>query len=141
MSTRTDEERVTRAPLLILLGGEPRPVIPLTIKKSRLWKQELAGLLGQLGGLEFTLSDDDGKFSMDGIRTAVETMAVAVPEKLEALVLSYLRASDPAISGEWFEETASDQEVTDALMRLIEATFPFLWKLGELAKVAQGLAR
>lgn len=143
MGERTDEDRAHVAPIVITLGGEPFSVRPLTLKKSRAWKRDLALLLGDLGGLQVNMTGADGAFSLDAVKGAFDAVAIAVPEKLAALVLSYIQASDPSADRtvEWFEDLANDREVTDALMQLVEVTFPFLWKLGDLAKVSGALAR
>ena len=129
---RSDEAVLTRQALEVTLGGEKRLIRPLVIRESRQWRKRVAEAFAELGALDtstLNLADPEG------VRRALELVAVTVPEKITDLVLAYA----PELDREWFETHVTDEEATEALVKMLEATFPFLRKTSDLARMAAAL--
>jgi hypothetical protein len=136
---RTDDDRVRAAPLTLILGGQERLVKPLVIRQSREWKALLAESLGELSGLSFdNWVGEGGRVAPQGVKEALALLAVQVPEKLETLVFDYLKRADAATDTEALRDLATDEEIVEALWLLLRVTFPFVWKLGDLAGLLRG---
>lgn len=129
---RTDEDRAVGAPFPVRLGGAERLLRPLPLKHSRGWKRKLNDALARLGDVRLDVLDAAGHLSMEAIRPLVTTVATTLPEVLADLVWSYVHAAEPELSKDWFEASVNDEEIVDALLRMIEVTFPFLRRLGSV---------
>jgi hypothetical protein len=129
---RTDEAVLTRQALEVTLGGEKRLVRPLVIRDSREWRKRVAEAFAELGALDagtLNLADPEG------VRKALELVAVTVPEKIADLVLAYA----PELDREWFEAHVTDEEATEALVKMLEVTFPFLRRTSDLVRLTAAL--
>ncbi len=129
---RTDEAVLTRQHLELTLGGEKRLVRPLVLRDSRAWKRKVAEAFAELGALDSsTLNLADPA----GVRQALELIAVTVPERITDLVLAYA----PELDREWFEAHVTDEEATEALVKMLEVTFPFLRRTSDLVRLTAAL--
>jgi hypothetical protein len=130
--TRTDDDRAVGAPFTVRLGGGERPLRPLPLKHSRGWKKKLNEALTRFGDIKLDVLDANGQLSLEAIQPLIKTVAVTLPDVLADLVWAYVHAAEPELSKEWFEDSVNDEEIVDALLRMIEVTFPFLRRMGSV---------
>jgi hypothetical protein len=123
---RTEEEKVTQAPLILILGGIEREVRPLVIRDSRAWRAKVAKLIGGLPQYAKATSDDPDQF-----KTAIDGMMSAMPDSIVDLVFDYARELDR----EEIEGIATDTEISIAFTRILEVAFPLARSLAEAVKV------
>jgi len=123
---RTEEEKVTQAPLLIILGGREYDVKPLVIRDSRAWRAKVAKLIGGLPQYTKTTSDNPDQF-----KVAIEGMMSAMPDAIVDLVFDYARDLDR----EMIEAVATDAEISVAFTQILEVAFPLARSLAEAVKV------
>lgn len=138
---RTDADRVGKVALRLLLGGQVKEVRPLVLRKSKEWKRTFAGVIGDAIGLTFDAEKAGSTASPQALKDMVEAVALNVPDKLQDLVFAYLRLADPTLDLDALEDLVTDQEITDALWAMIQVTFPFFWKAGDLVKLAGSFSR
>lgn len=111
---RSESDILGRAGIPIVLGGKTHYPIPRTIARNRAWKdhvqRSLASRFAALDGL-------------DGIDEFYAYLSDSV-EVLVDLVVGY-DESGTVPGRDWVEENASDHEVLEAFMVLLEHAFPF----------------
>jgi len=122
---RNEEDKVTQAPLILILGGQEHPVKPLVIRDSRAWRAKVAQLIGGLPQYTKTSSDDPDQF-----KVAIEGMMSAMPDAIVDLVFDY--AKD--LKREEIEAVATDAEVSVAFTQILEVAFPLARSLAEAVK-------
>lgn len=115
MVERTEEQKLTQSPIIIVLGEKEYEVKPLVIKDSRMWRAEVAKLLGSLSQYTGITTDTPDKFM-----EAMQAMLVAMPDAVVNLVFSYAKSLDR----EAIECVATDAEMARAFNQIIEVAFP-----------------
>lgn len=118
--TPAEEEAIlTRAGILIVLGGHAKSVAPLTIDRNREWKKALADLIGvAFGSLAASASD---------WTQLVTTLAGMTDQQID-LLIAYDEAG--SLGGrEWIERHATEREVWDGLKAVLDEAFPHLAEL------------
>jgi hypothetical protein len=116
----------------ITLGGQDREIAPLSIAKSKLWREEAIAVLNTFAGVQ--LADFDPQRPLQNWEQIFKIMLTQMPEQVERLTLRYLELADPSLSADWIIEHATDGEIADALIAFVQATFAVLWKLGALTQ-------
>jgi hypothetical protein len=113
------EAEVVSATISVTVGGVPKTLPVLSIKRNRTWKARLIGRAGTILG------------SVEDVETWAGALALvtnAVDDMLEML-LEYDRAA--ALGGrEWLEEHATDAEIWAAFKEVARAAYPPLADLG-----------
>ncbi len=117
---RTEEQKVARAPVIVVLGGKDHEIIPLVISESRAWRIAVVAALGELQGHTQTSSDDTGAF-----QSSLDALLVGMPDKVLDLFFQYAKGLDrPTI-----EATATDKEVAEAFEKVVALAFPLAQSL------------
>lgn len=115
----------------VVLGGQEYEVVTLSIKASRVWREQLGAPVQQLMGV-LTEADSlrlDSPADVVRILDVVRANLLGAPDFIFAAVCAYC----PAIKRdrEAIEETATDAELMDAFVEVLKLAFPF----GRLASV------
>jgi hypothetical protein len=112
---RTEEEKLARAPVSVILGGKEYEIRQLTLAESRVWKKKVASLLAEGFKSTRATSDDIDKFS-----ASLSTFMIDAPDALIDLFFSY--AKD--LNREEIESVATESEIAVAWERIREVAFP-----------------
>ena len=126
---RTEEQKLTQAPIVVVLGGKEFPIRPLVIKESREWRQKLCKVLGMLPQYANVTTDTPDKFE-----AALNAMLVAMPDQVVDLVFDYAKE----LNREEIEAIATDAEIAKAFEQIGEVAFPLARSVvGAMTKLAQ----
>jgi hypothetical protein len=117
---RTEEEKVVQAPIVIILGGQEYNVKPLVIRDSRIWRQKVADLLGNIP--KHITPDSD---KPDEFKVALQSLMSTVPDAIIDLLFDY--AVD--LDREEIEGIATDAEIGIAFTKILEVAFPLTQSL------------
>jgi len=112
---RTEEEKLTRAPIVVILGGKEYKVAPLVIRDSREWRKKVVELIAPLPGL-ININTDDEK----GFGEALNQLLVAMPDQVLELFFEYAKDLDR----KEIEGAATDAELKDAFAEVMKIAFP-----------------
>ena len=112
---RTEEQKIARASVSVILGGKEYEVKQLTLNESRVWKQQVAKLLTEGFKQTKVSSSDPEKFS-----EALLVFMIDAPNALVDLFFSY--AKD--VNREEIEEIATEAEISVAWEKVREVAFP-----------------
>lgn len=125
---RTEEQKVARAPIAIVLGGEPHDVAVLAICDSRVWRKEVVAALGLVRGFAAVTSDAPEEF-----KDALEAMLLGMPDKVVDLFFQYAKdLTRPEIEG-----VATDSEIAKGFEQMIEVSFPLASSLvGAMGRIS-----
>ena len=125
---RTEEEKLCKAPIKVVLGGKDYEVPPLVIKDSRAWRAKVSEALGGIPDFMAVTSDDPAAF-----KTAMDGMLVKMPNTVAELFFSYATGLDR----EAIEAVATDTELATAFEEVAAMAFPLISSLvGIMGKVA-----
>lgn len=126
---RTEEEKLTQAPIILILGSKEHKVRPLVIKESKEWREELAKLISSLPEHVNASTDNPEEFG-----DAVNAILVTMPDKVIDLVFLY--AKD--LNRQEIESVATDAEIATAFEQIVEVAFPLAKSLaGAMTKLPQ----
>lgn len=113
---RTEEEKVSQAPIKVILGGKEYDIPLLVIKDSREWRKKAApfqALLAKYAGISI---DNPEEFE----QSLAEIMGSRIDETID-LFFGYAKDLDrPKI-----EAVATDREVVAAFSEVAKVAFPF----------------
>lgn len=115
---RTEDQILHSEPVQVILGGRKYPVRPLSIRKSREWRQLLSA----------TIQEVLGKHSGPASADALGAVFMRVPEKMGELLWAYA----PELPRAEIEEEATDAELVAALREVMRLAFPFVGELQTL---------
>ncbi len=125
MSKRTEDEKVTQAPIRVVLGGQEYEIKPLVIRDSRKWRAQVVELLNELPAFANLDTEKPEEFSQI-IQSFLQTM----PDKVVDLFFGYAKELDrDAIEG-----VAIDADIVKAFGQVMEVAFP-------LASSASGMLK
>ena len=125
MTERTEDEKVTQAPIKVWLGGEEHEVKLLVIKDSRQWRAAVVELLATLPRYVKVTTDEPEEFG-----AAMNAMVSAMPDKVIELFFQYAKDLDK----DEIEATATDAEVAAAFEKVVSVAFPLVGSLGTLTE-------
>jgi hypothetical protein len=111
---RSELEVLTRSGIPLILGGQTFMVRPRSIKSNRMWKVRVQGALSEKFTSLDGISDVDGFYGF-----LAESGDVLID-----LVIAY-DETNALPDRAWIEDNASDHEILEALMVLLEQAFPF----------------
>lgn len=106
---RTEEEKLTRAPIVVILGGNKYEIAPLVIKYSRDWRKKSIPLIGYLIGY----ADSPKKNLTEAI---TELFTTKTDEILDSF-FEYARD----LPRDEVEENATDGEIILAFLEVFNA--------------------
>jgi len=121
MENRTEEDKLTKAPLVVILGGKEHTVAPLVIKYSREWRKTSMPLINFL----ITYSRQKGRDMEDGI-------SELFGDKTDAIIESFFEYARE-LNREEIEGIATDGEIITAFLGVFNA---FVSPLSEMAPKA-----
>ena len=111
---RSDEDKVTQAPIMVSFGGKEYELKPLVIKESREWRKQFAGVLK---GLPLFVNAIDTTKHFEKV---INGMFMDVPDQVIDLIFAY--AKD--LPRDEIEAVATDAEMSKAFESIIEVAFP-----------------
>jgi len=112
---RTEEQKVARAPIVVILGGNEYKITPLVIRDSREWRAKVIKLVAPIPQLVSTKIDTPEDFGQ-----ALTEMLVTMPDQVIDLFFEY--AKD--LNREEIEGVATDADIVKAFREVIEVAFP-----------------
>ena len=102
MANRTEEQKLSQEPLVVLLGGKEHKVKLLSIKDSRAWRADVSELLASLPQYMNITTDDP-----EGFGQAMSALIGSMPDKIVELFFKYAKE----LNREELETVANDQEI------------------------------
>lgn len=114
---RTEEEKVVRAPIKVIFGGNKYEIAPLVIRDSREWRKKVIGLVAPLPQMIKTTLDVNDS---DAFGKVLTNMLITMPDQVIDLFFEY--AKD--LNREEIENIATDAELALAFEEVIKVTFP-----------------
>ena len=124
-SKRTEEEKVARAPILVILGGKEYKIAPLVIRDSREWRKQVIELIAPLPELVKVSSDNT-----EGFEAVLKQMLITMPDQVLDLFFDYAKDLDR----EEIESIATDDEVAKAFEEVSKVAFPLAESLPKVLK-------
>ena len=124
MTSRSENDIVTKAPIVVSLGNKEYDIAPLVIKEARAWRVKVVEVLASLPSLEDT-ADTPENFD-----AALKLLLVTMQDTVLDLFFEYAKELDR----EEIEGIATEDEVADAFSRVIEVAFPLARSLPEIRK-------
>ena len=126
---RTEEQKVLRAPIVVILGGNEYEIAPLVIRDSRQWRIKAVDALSSLPQYTKVTTDDAEQFG-----EALKAMLVVMPDTVLDLFFEYAKE----LNREEIETVATDEEVAEAFRQVAAMAFPLAQSLvGAMAKISQ----
>lgn len=127
--TRTEEQIVTRAPIVVIFGEKKYDIAPLVIKDSREWRRKAIQLMAPLPQYAQVTMENPEEFS----RVLTE-MLVTMPDQVIELFFEY--AKD--LNREEIEGIATDAEMVTAFEEVVKVAFPLAESLPKvMARLSQ----
>ena len=120
-SKRTESDKITHAPVIILLGGKKYELKPLPIKFSSAWRKKLVQVFAGLPSGK-KMMEADNVDNPEVFTASLETMFVDMPEKIIGLFVEYARD----LKQEELEEIATDAEIAYGFEQAINMAFPLV---------------
>lgn len=112
---RTEEQKVARAPIVVILGGKEYEIAPLVIRDSREWRKKIISLITPLPDLIKVTMDNPEDFG-----NILTQMMVVMPDQVIDLFFEY--AKD--LNREEIEGIATDAEMAKAFEEVVKVAFP-----------------
>lgn len=129
MNKRTEDDKVTQAPLEVILGGKKYSVKLLVIKDSRQWRKEVTEGIASFSKYTQVTMDDTEKFG-----GAIKQMLSVMPDTVIDLVFKYAKDLDR----EFIESVATDAEMEIAFGQMVDVAFPLSRSLvGTMTRLSQ----
>jgi hypothetical protein len=119
---RTEEDKVTQAPVIAILGGTEYEIKPLVIAESRQWRREVGKLFGDMPGLLKQEGTED-----EVVATALSIFFQQMPDTVIDLFFGYAKDLDR----EAIEMVATEAEIAVAFRDIMEVAFPLANTLTE----------
>ena len=113
---RTEEEKLLKSEITVIIGGKEYKIKPLVIKEAREWRKKFAQLIGRLPALASVTTDDS-----DGFQNAANAMLVGNPDQMIDLFVEYSKLDRDLI-----EDNATEPELADAIDKVMEVAFPLV---------------
>ena len=112
---RTEEDKLTQSPILVILGGKEYPIRPLVIKESREWRRKLVVIFKKLPQYLKMTTDNP-----EGFSEALNEMLIEMPDMVTDLFFSYAKDLDR----EEIESSATEEDLSKAFQEVIKYAFP-----------------
>ena len=112
---RTEDEKITRAPITVTLGGEEYEIAPLVIRDSRSWRSKVIKLIAPFPDMVNVTTDTPEDFTQ-----VLTTVLVTMPDEVIGLFFEYAKN----LNREEIEGKATDAELTQAFKEVVALAFP-----------------
>ena len=116
VEARTEEEKVVRAPIVVILGGNEYNIAPLVIRDSREWRKKAA--IFQAAVAKYASVDSNNPVEFE--KSLIEMLTDRFDQTID-LFFDYAKDLDP----EEIEGKATDGEIVVAFQEVIKMAFPF----------------
>ena len=113
---RTEEQKVARVPIKVILGGKEYKIAPLVIRDSRVWRQKVGPWKAKLAQYASVDSDNPEEFE----KALTDLMVSRIDETIDFF---FEYAKD--LNKEEIEGVASTKEVIEAFNAVFKVAFPF----------------
>lgn len=129
MPERTEEDKLLKSPIVVVLAGKEYEIKLLVIKEAREWRKQFSKVLGKLPTYAKTTTDD-----AEGFSAAINGIMVAMPDEMADLFFAY--AKD--LNREEIENTATEIELARGIEAIMEVAFPLVRSMtGAMGKMSQ----
>jgi len=112
---RTEEDKITQAPLVVVLGGKKYEIKPLVIRDSREWRKKVIPMLAPIP--TFLKSNLD---SPEAFGNMLQQFLATMPDEVLDLFFSYAKDLDR----KEIESTTTDAELAKAFEEVMKLAFP-----------------
>ena len=112
---RTEEQKVARVAIVVILGGKEFEIAPLVIRDARIWRAKVIKLIAPVPQLVSTTIDTPDDFSKH-----LTEMLVSIPDQVIDVFFEYAKDLDR----EEIEDIATDTEMAQAFLEVIKVAFP-----------------
>jgi hypothetical protein len=131
MKARTEDDILSRAPIVVKLGDKEYSIPLLAVMAQREWRKKLfAELAPLLEAFNFTV---DGKSMASGLTAAL----LNFPDKLCDLVFAYA----PDLPKEEILEKATEEQIASAFSAVMAVAFPFIPQLGMVTNLLRNVPK
>lgn len=127
MKERTEEDIITKAPIVVTLGATQYGLKPLPVLKAREWRKKLTDTMLTVVG---SMSLEQSTTNMGPAMTAA---LVAFPDKVADLVLAW----SPELDAEKVLSEATEEQVATAFCAVMIMAYPFLAPLALTMRVTK----
>ena len=110
---RTDDDKLTQAPIEVILGGKRYDIRPLVIRDSRPWRRKFTALVRGL--VQKTQAA-----TMGGTDDIIDAVLVQSPDAVIDLFFEYARD----LPRDEIEAKATDSEIGAAFKEVVSMAFP-----------------
>lgn len=111
---RSEDDKITQAPIMLSFGGKEYELKPLVIKESRKWRKQFAEVLK---GLPLFVNAIDTHKHFEQV---INGMFMDVPDQVIDLIFAYAKN----LPKEEIEAVATDAEMAIAFEAVMEVAFP-----------------
>lgn len=120
--SRSEEDKLCQAGIKVILGGKEYSIPPLVIRESREWRGKVIKLIAPLPEYANVTIDEAEKFEK-----VLSLMLVDMPDQVLNLFFEYAKG----LNREEIENTATDEELTQAFNEVVKIAFPLARALPE----------
>lgn len=125
---RTEEDKLTQAPLIVKFSGKEYPIRPLVIRESREWRRKLTAVFRKLPEYINVKSDNPEAFG-----NALNALFIEMPDAIADLFFDYARD----LKRDEIENIATDMELAKAFEGVMGFAFPLSQSLVKVLGRAQ----
>jgi len=108
---RTEEQKLTQDPIMVVLGGKEYPISPLSISESRAWRVKVMNLLKSMPKQEDVENNFLGNMT---------SLFITIPDVAADLFFSYAKN----LNRDEIESVSNDIELAVALEKVIDYARP-----------------
>lgn len=129
MERRTEEDKIFKVPIEVILGGKQYLIKPLVIKEARAWRGKLANLFKKLPTYVNATTDDSA-----GFEVAMNAVLKSLPDETADLFFSYAKDLDREV----IEAEATEIELAEAFEAVMIIALPLVRSLtGAMTRLGQ----
>jgi len=114
--TRTDEDKIAQAGIVVILGGKEYEIAPLVIRDSREWRKKVGPWRAEIARLASVDSDNTEEF----VEALTELMVDRIDQTIE-----YFFGYAKDLNREEIEKVAIDREIVKSFNEVLKVAFPF----------------
>ena len=122
---RTEEQKIARAPITVILGGKEYEIVPLVIRDSREWRKKLLASMAPLPQLvKITMEKPEE------VGSILNQILGVMPDDVVDLFFGYAKDLDR----DEIEGIATDLELAQAFEEVVTIAFPLANSLPKAMK-------
>ena len=126
---RTEDEKLTQSPIVVILGEKKYDIKPLVIRDSRRWRKDVASAISALPKYAAVNMTD-----VEAFGSAIDQLLAVMPDSIIDLFFSYAKDLDR----EKIEAVATDAEIAAAFEQVVDIAFPLAKSLvGTMTRLSQ----